>query len=274
MWILLFLVGNYVASPAEHAWHADNITGRICEIASSRFQIHSMQLALQRDPVHLSYIDGHPIEPLSGVARHPFASVGCNLPHEVSEYDISHIIIRDFCGEHDLPASRGVAKYIDMGCTSFSQVRRASGAGPSIPLFIDLYNRSCVRFDEIWGWEVTTMKNWWQHVPLQLKPRIHFYNTPVNAAEFHETISRASPADFVVVKLDIDNTPVEMDIMRVVETHAHLIDELFFEYHFYYDGNNFGWGDLKHLKSVHNVSTAIRMMTRLRRRGIRAHFWV
>ena len=51
---------------------------------------------------------------------------------------------------------------------------------------------------------------------------------------------------------------------------AALIDELYFEYHFYYDGMNFGWG-----KAVSgDVDTAMGLMHRLRALGIRAHFWI
>ena len=51
-----------------------------------------------------------------------------------------------------------------------------------------------------------------------------------------------------------------------------LVDELFFEYHFRYDGShNFGWGKLG---KGQTVDDALRLMYRLRRAGIRSHFWI
>lgn len=65
-----------------------------------------------------------------------------------------------------------------------------------------------------------------------------------------------------------------MEIIEVIEAHAHLVDELFFEYHYYFDGMDFGWGDLSAIQSQHNVTSAIHLMTRSRHKDIRAHFWV
>jgi hypothetical protein len=270
MWVLLIVVGRYAASPAEREWHGE-ITGRICDIARSPSQIKSMQLALQHDPAHLSYVDGHPIEPLTGIARHPFAEVGCDLPHETSIYDISYLMIKDHCKRVH---PRFTAKFMDMGCTDFLPTHTASGLGPSMPLFINMYNKSCVQFDELWGWEAQARRNWWEFVPLHLKPRIHFYNTPVSAVEFRHALALCKPSDFVVVKLDIDTVLVEMQIIQVIEVYAHLVDELFFEYHFYYDSHDFGWGALGGSKSKHNATAAINLMLRLRQRGVRAHFWI
>lgn len=77
-----------------------------------------------------------------------------------------------------------------------------------------------------------------------------------------------------MIKLDIDHTSTEIQIIRVLEENAHLVDEVFFEYHYYFDGLNFGWGKNDDLKPIHNVTSAIRLMTRLREKGIRAHFWI
>ena len=78
----------------------------------------------------------------------------------------------------------------------------------------------------------------------------------------------------MVVKLDIDNIKVEMTIIDVVMKHSHLVDELFFEYHYYFDGIDFGWGEQKNIKDIHNAWTAVNLMAKLRHVGIRAHFWI
>ena len=99
-------------------------------------------------------------------------------------------------------------------------------------------------------------------------------NYRVDAEQIRERLSKIKPSDFVVVKLDIDHTDTEMTILKVFEENAHLVDELFFEYHYYFDGLNFGWGRLEHLRAHHNATSAIQLMTRLRIKGIRAHFWI
>ena len=51
----------------------------------------------------------------------------------------------------------------------------------------------------------------------------------------------------MVVKLDIDTPAIEQTIIAVLAQRpdlAALIDELFFEYHFDFDGLDFGWGTI------------------------------
>ena len=54
---------------------------------------------------------------------------------------------------------------------------------------------------------------------------------------------------------------------------ARLVDELYFEYHFYFDGLDFGWGQLG-MDESNTADDALELMQRLRRQGIRAHFWI
>ena len=53
-----------------------------------------------------------------------------------------------------------------------------------------------------------------------------------------------------------------------------LVDEIYFERHFYFDGKNFGWGKRMSAEKHGTVDDAVRLMHRLRVAGIRAHFWV
>jgi hypothetical protein len=139
-----------------------------------------MNLALKKDKNHMSILNGKLIEPLTGVGRHPFAKVGCNLPVKMTSIlNISYIETSNYCN-----LKIKSSKFFDMGCTTYKGGSKPSAGGPSIPFFINLYSKSCVIFDEIWAWEVKTIQNWWEHVPKNLKPDIHFYNTPVTAEEF------------------------------------------------------------------------------------------
>ena len=53
---------------------------------------------------------------------------------------------------------------------------------------------------------------------------------------------------------------------------ADLVDEIFFEYHLYFDRENFGWG--ADTNTGHTVDDALALMTKLRRKGIWSHFWI
>ena len=239
------------------------------------------------------------IEPLSGMARHPLASI-CSSASEqafkVDLFDISYLIVENACGEGPKPRT----KYYDLGCASNGDSADAfrnfdyhagSGMGPSIPLFFQMYKDRCLEFDEIYGWEARTINisDWWRPVPDSLRHRIRFYNVPVDEracpASFRGALpdkgsflrllaESAKPEDFVVLKVDIDGGP-ELNIVEAIAERpelAQLVDELFFEYHFDFDGINFGWGfGPWHRKTV---DTALDLMRRLREAGIRSHFWI
>ena len=159
---------------------------------------------------------------------------------------------------------------------SFNSIKttKASSYGDSIPLLMNMYKKSCIAFDKIWAWEARNYSNWWKNVPKSLQSNISFFNEAVNANSFETDLLTTSVHDYVVVKLDIDNTEAEMTIIDVIIKHNKLVDELFFEYHYYFDGLNFGWGKQENIKHTHNVSTAVNLMAKLRNMGIRAHFWV
>ena len=117
---------QYVHSFLERLWTERPAAGRICGIASSDESIRaahewldyaaSARSATTRAgaPSVLSRrecADGRveTIEPLVGVARHPFASVGCHLPGrgglaanvtEKSIYDITYLVLANNCGEN------------------------------------------------------------------------------------------------------------------------------------------------------------------------------
>ena len=118
------------------------------------------------------------------------------------------------------------------------------------------------------------VQKWWRKVPQHKHEKIQFFNHPVNSKQVSDQLVGLQPSDFVAVKLDIDHTETEMEIIKVLEENAHLIDELFFEYHYYFDGKHFGWGINQHKKPYHNATSAISLMTRLRKKGIRSHFWI
>ena len=105
------------------------------------------------------------------------------------------------------------------------------------------------------------MKSWWSEVPESSRSKLTFYNHPVSAEEFENVLNKSvKQSDYVVVKLDIDTPAVEMEILDVVDRHAHLIDEFFFELHFWFDGLDFGWNLQRNTPGLANVTTAVQTM--------------
>ena len=75
------------------------------------------------------------------------------------------------------------------------------------------------------------------------------------------------------LQVDIDGGP-ELPIVQAIEREPELyklVDELYFEYHFYFDGIDFGWSTSV---KQDTVDTALKLMQRLRHRGVRSHFWI
>jgi hypothetical protein len=131
-----------------------------------------------------------------------------------------------------------------------------------------------VLFDEVWAWEMAAYqpacaptlaqhcemswlqqrrgpkssrvcRDYWARVPDEYKGRVHFYNTAfvanVSSPSHPLNIMRGvyKPGDMVVVKLDIDNAPLEISLIEEIENDATLVDmiaELFFEMHYDHPG--------------------------------------
>ena len=239
-----------------------------------------------------------PIEPLTGIARHPFARVGCG--GGVNIFDIRYLIPHNNCGA----ATKPRVLLFDMGASvGFQGVPggiyarmppNGGGLAPSLPLFYRIYADRCLEPDEVYAWEPNPRvggPDWWGELPGAIRAKVRFFNDFVVEGEIEqakgpkgthpaasfleilETVAKASPEDFVVVKVDIDTSAIELALVEAIAERpevAALVDELYFEYHFYYDGMNFGWGNAV----SGDVDTAMGLMHRLRALGIRSHFWI
>mmetsp|Transcript_13845 Transcript_13845/g.28379 ORF Transcript_13845/g.28379 Transcript_13845/m.28379 type:complete len:341 (-) Transcript_13845:356-1378(-) len=243
-----------------------------------------------------------PIEPLHGVARHPFAKVGCATeghPHDTDIYDITYLVVHNDCGNQQRDgAPKPRTLLFDLGASvGFEGVpggvyaempKEGGGLAPSLPLFWRMYEDRCLEPDEVYAWEpnpkfkttttTTTAgeQSWWGELPASLRAKVHFYHDWVEERElgggdektgrppqkppsagfgyawprghssFLDTLERvAKPEDFVAVKVDVDTASVELTIMEALAERpelAALVDEIFFEYHFKFDGLDFGWG--------------------------------
>ena len=200
-------------------------------------------------------------------------------------------------------AKRRRVLFFDLGCSVFGKMLNLTkldargvppspvGYGPSIPLFMAMYARNCIEFDMIWGWEARKMTHWWDSVPAALRDKVNFFNFPVNLSRAIDQplgvlLANARPADFVVLKIDIDTAALGFE-KRFVEMIADepqlssLVDEIFFEYHLRVDDASppakatCGNGFAQNAEGRCDTPTdAIELMQKLRRLGIRSHFWI
>jgi hypothetical protein len=167
--------------------------------------------------------------------------------------------------------------------------------GPSLPLFIELYRRNCISFDRLFAWEAVKYPSalWWRGVPADIKAKLEFYNVPIdetstdeNRSFLRKLVATAREDDFVALKVDVDGGP-ELAIVEAIAERPELtklVDEIFFEYHFWFDGLvGPGWmirrpGDKRRnrfaIETNATVDDALALMRTLRDRGIRSHFWV
>jgi hypothetical protein len=241
------------------------------------------------------------IEPLTGLARHPFSAMGCRVPRHVSGGrrlrvssvgDTSHMIVASHCAPPHPPSGAPAAPspvragrnlFYDAGCSTWA----AAGRNPSIPRFVNMYAQNCIAFDHITGWEMTkhNLTEWWAAVPPEWRDgRLTFHNEPVAVGgrfdPLLEIARTARPEDFVSFKLDIDYFDLEAEIAEEIRTNARgtnaslLIDEFFFEFHFATPREpNFSrfW---RRGQRGGTVDGALDLMHALRSKGIRAHFWI
>ena len=243
------------------------------------------------------------IEPLTGIARHPFAKVNCQRTRKqaatarelesVHLANASYVIPSDRCGGRAHGGhGGGRALLFDMGCGTNAKApgemalgRQASVMPGSLMQFVSMYARRCIEFDRIFAWEATPFSaaSWWRALPVAVRAKASFFNLPVPSepTDGDDSFLRilnatAAPHDFVAVKLDIDAPAVEISIVRALLRNpalTALVDELFFEYHFYEPHWRFGW-TFADAKGAPTVDDALGLMQQLRRRGVRAHFWV
>ena len=171
-----------------------------------------------------------PIEPLHGIARHPFARV-CNHSlahkHDIAIYDITYLVIHNQCGR---PGPKPRTLLFDMGASvGFKGVPGGvyatmppggGGLAPSLPLFYRMYADRCLEPDEIYAWEPRPLvrgADWWGQLPARIRAKVHFYEDFVNEGElsvaegshpvqsFMEILeATAKPGDFVADCVEIN----------------------------------------------------------------------
>ena len=220
-----------------------------------------------------------PIEPLAGALRHPLFPCRGGLRYTGNKNYMLPLF------QHELvPVEQRVSRitrkyFFDLGASTYN-----SGlGGASQSWFLDTYKSRGIVFDRILAWEGTNIppENLLKDYPDEVYGKLSYFNVlavtdpeaPGNPIRILKQI--AQEEDLVVMKIDIDNSPVELEfvyqIMKDLQV-VNLIDEFYFEHHVSAHPVEYaGWGqDAK----IHNISQSYELFSSLRELGIRAHSWV
>ena len=158
-------------------------------------------------------------------------------------FDIRYLIPHNNCGA----ATKPRVLLFDMGASvGFQGVPggiyarmppNGGGLAPSLPLFYRIYADRCLEPDEVYAWEPNPRvrgPDWWGELPGAIRAKVRFFNDFVVEGEIEqakgpkgthpaasfleilETVAKASPEDFVVVKVDIDTSAIELSIVEAI----------------------------------------------------------
>jgi hypothetical protein len=214
------------------------------------------------------------IEPLAGLLRHPYFC----LKGEEYLVDKDYLLVSWNVSRRMTPGAK--AYLFDMGASLFDE----GAGGASQAWFVSEYERVGVRWDGVYAYESREYApaDVYSRVPSRVKPVYHWYNIPVSAEAGHpdnvweHVKAVASQDDYVVVKLDIDNTPLEETLVGQLigpgsDSLLRLVDEFYFEHHVHTRPMDVYWGT-EH--SPRRLSDSYALLSELRSRGVKAHAWI
>jgi len=178
------------------------------------------------------------------------------------------------------PTVRTRALFFDMGASLY----HTGNGGASMSWFVNQYRARGISFDRIFAWEAKqyTDATIYATMPPSIVDRISYYNVPANTTPgtkhnpWRTLRAVATPKDFVVVKIDIDNTPVEEALLEQLladSALSSLVDEFYFEHHVLNTPMwHYGWK--RDTVTTHTLVHSYDIFSQLRVLGIRAHSWV
>lgn len=220
-----------------------------------------------------------PIEPLMGFLRHPFCICFNNGNFEVNK-DYMVPLFKHEIYPLEERSERIVQKYLfDLGASLYD----TGAGGASQQWFVETYTNRGIVFDRILAWEVSqhAPKDIFERIPDNVIGKTSYYNVPAETGltakgnPLRILLEITHPDDFIVMKIDIDNDPVEWEFIKQILTNPAIssrIDELFFEHHVDKSPMDFhGWGTQPKLM---NLTQSYQVFHDLRKLGIRAHSWV
>jgi hypothetical protein len=232
-----------------------------------------------------------PIEPLMGFLRHPLSHCFHMKEYLNKNYMLTdharHVVPRLSLTQTEAVRVSLIAEtpdvykrfMFDLGASYY----RSGAVGASQSWFVETYLKFGIDFDRIIAWEANAVNTSlvFGGYPAEIVSKLTYFNVPCTAAPddsmnpVRMLKQLARPEDYVVFKIDIDHSVVEMElIQQIIEDPAvySLIDELYFEHHVSRSPmEHRGWGTRPKLM---DLAGSYELFLRLRRLGIRAHSWV
>ncbi len=246
------------------------------EEAKEVLSFHALQDACTHRVLEL-----RPMEPLVGFLRHPEAHCR-QFPSAVPwiRNIISKVYLIPAWHAEAWPHGRTRALFFDLGASLY----HTGNGGASMSWFVNEYRVRGIQFDRIFAWEASRYTDAliYETMPPHIVDRISYYNLPANQTRgakhnpWRTLRAVATKSDFVVVKIDIDNTPIEealIDELLADRATSALIDEFYFEHHVRNTPMwHYGWSG--GTVTTHTLPNSYEIFGRLRELGIRAHSWV
>lgn len=269
-------------------YHKDiNVRKSILMAAKQANELKDNRLQSLNHSAHLSYFEIthrcvgkattmlRAIEPLYGIFRHPEA-VYCHRgkPTVIKrKAKDTEYLVTDDATRFNIQAERQNF-YFDLGSSIYHDLSQEK--------MLLHYEERGIHFHRHLLWEANPMDpvHLFRVVPARFHSAYQFFNTPVNAEQDDRNPLNilkkiATRDDFVVVKLDIDNSAIEQKFVSQIlndEMLASLVDEFFWEPHFHFHPFlKCCWRDTADTNlSAHDVHL---MFSKMRHFGIRAHGW-
>lgn len=212
------------------------------------------------------------LEPLLPPLRHPrFCEEGDSLIVDLS------YLVHDFSTMCKTLKSTSRTVFVDMGASLDFH-----GADDMPAMYIlKLYKKFGFHFDHIYAYEVTPKEpsQVFAKVPPEFLSAYHWINIGVES-DPKKTVNplqmiadNFNEDDFIVVKLDIDTSSIEVPLAYQLlrdERLAGLVDQFYFEHHVFLQELTYAWGRTM----GGSVSESLYLFQSLREKGVGAHSWV
>jgi hypothetical protein len=212
------------------------------------------------------------MEPLCTPLRHPdhcFREAVMEMTYFIHDFEA-------MCNKLK-PHSRRVL--IDMGASlKFHEKEKAN----PIVWLLDQYKKFGFVFDDMYGFEITPMNATEVYndlLPDEYMASYHLINAGVSSEEGHKLnpldsiLRKFSEDDFIVVKLDIDTSSVEVPLALQLlndESLIRLVDQFYFEHHVIMAEMGRWWRSAME----GSVKSSFDLFSALREKGVASHFWI